>query len=590
MKDSSENFVSDIHTTNYLDEYLKSPLDARSLINSTGRTYESLNGKWNFIPDWYDTCRRAKWYTEKKLDDRGVPMPLDWDWEAWDRIEVPSCWNTEQESLHYFEGTGLYTRTFRYLKAKADERVFIRFEGVQYQCSVFINGLHVGTHNGGSTPFCAEVGQLLHEDNRIIVAVDACRNNGRVPMENTDWFNYGGIYRDVQLIRTPAIFIKDWFLRLSKDGDSIDADIYLSDESENTELCIAIPELNFKQNYSVKGSSLSVQIPCVPDRWSPENPKLYDVDISCVNDRVSDRIGFRSIEVRGQEIMLNGKAIFLKGISVHEDHFKKGKTTDEALIRQTIAHLKELHGNYLRLAHYPHDPRFARIADEEGIMLWAEIPVYWAIAFENKATYRDAENQLSELVLRDRNRASVIIWSVGNENADTDARLSFMSRLADKARELDGSRPISAACLINHTVLAIKDRLTNNLDIIGINEYYGWYDPDFSKLPLILENSKPDKPVLVCEFGGAARAGQRGTRDDLFTEDKQEHLYKEQTQVIGACSYIKGMSPWILYDFRCPRRLNRYQEHFNRKGLIDADRKTKKKAFYVLSAFYRDHQ
>ena len=158
-------------------------------------------------------------------------MPLDWDWEAWDRIEVPSCWNTEQESLHYFEGTGLYTRTFRYLKAKADERVFIRFEGVQYQCSVFINGLHVGTHNGGSTPFCAEVGQLLHEDNRIIVAVDACRNNGRVPMENTDWFNYGGIYRDVQLIRTPAIFIKDWFLRLSKDGDSIDADIYLSDES-----------------------------------------------------------------------------------------------------------------------------------------------------------------------------------------------------------------------------------------------------------------------------------------------------------------------------------------------------------------------
>jgi beta-glucuronidase len=161
-----------------------------------------------------------------------------------------------------------------------------------------------------------------------------------------------------------------------------------------------------------------------------------------------------------------------------------------------------------------------------------------------------------------------------------------MSRLAAAARALDGTRPVSAACLVDHERLAIADRLADSLDIIGVNEYYGWYDPDIAKLPRMLENSKPAKPVIVCEFGADARLGQRGSVDDLFTEDKQARLYEEQVAVIGACPYIKGMSPWILYDFRCPRRLNRYQEGFNRKGLVDADRVSKKKAFGVLASFY----
>jgi len=247
-----------------------------------------------------------------------------------------------------------------------------------------------------------------------------------------------------------------------------------------------------------------------------------------------------------------------------------------------------MNGSYLRLAHYPHDRRFARIADEEGVLLWEEVPVYWAVAFENPAVYADAENQLSELLLRDRNRASVIIWSVGNENADTDSRLAFMSGLAQKAKTLDGSRLVSAACLVNHEKLLIEDRLGEYLDVIGINEYYGWYDPDFEKLPQLLANSKPEKPVLICEFGGDARLGRRGSTDQLWTEDHQKHLYERQTEVFKKCPYIAGISPWILYDFRCPRRLNRYQEYFNRKGLIDAKRKKKKAAFFVMQKFYAE--
>jgi len=597
MAEESGNYVSDIHDASYEAAYLSRRLDRATLVSAAGRPAESLNGRWNFAADWYDTCRRAKWFLERRTDEAGRPTPLDWDWEAWEPMTVPSCWNLEKPELEYFEGSGVYTRTFRYLPKAPGERAFLRFEGAQYRTSVFLNGEHVGTHDGGSTPFCAEITAAVREDNRLIVVVEARRRPDRIPPDNTDWFNYGGLYRDVLLLRTPPCFIKDWFLRLVPDGTfstvAIDVEVAApADQAAEGAARLRIPELGIDARIPVSGGRGSARIAARPELWSPERPRLYDVELSYSSagggdgDALRDRIGFREIRVKGTDVLLNGKPVFLKGMSVHEDHLELGKTTDEATIRATIAHLKELHGDYLRLAHYPHDGRFARIADEEGVLLWEEVPVYWAVDFSNPATYADAENQLAELVLRDRNRASVAIWSVGNENDDSDARLSFMSRLAAAARELDGTRPVSAACLVDHEKLAIADRLAEALDIVGINEYYGWYDPDISKLPRILENTKPSKPVIVTEFGADARLGHRGSVDDLFTEDKQARLYEEQVAVIGGCSYIKGMSPWILYDFRCPRRLNRYQERFNRKGLVDVDRVSKKKAFGVLAAFY----
>jgi len=589
------NYQANIHNADYESEYLKERLDASSLVNIDGRERESLNGKWNFAADLYDTCRRAHWYKEERFNEAGAQMPLDHDWEGWDRIAVPSSWNMVLRELHYFEGFGVYTRTFRYLKREKDERLLLCFEGVSYRATVFLNGKIIGTHDGASTPFSADISGAVQTENRIIVVADARRSPLRVPMENTDWFNYGGIYRDVYLVRLPRVFIKDWFVRLKPDGtfSTVLADleaVSADGTPVNGKASLEIKELGVRQEIAVQNGKGSVSVSVKPELWSPENPKLYDVsvsiDINGNTDTVTERIGFREIKTEGHGIFLNGKKIFLPGICVHEDHFLLGKTTNEEVIRQTIRDLKELNGIYLRLAHYPHDRRFARIADEEGVLLWEEIPVYWAIAFDNPSTYADAENQLSELILRDRNRASVIIWSVGNENADLDSRLAFMSKLALKARALDGSRLVSAACLINHEKLIIQDRLAEYLDIIGINEYYGWYDPDFEKLPKILGNSNPGKPVVICEFGGDARLGQRGTADELWTEDKQKRLYEMQIETFKKCPFIAGTTPWILYDFRCPRRLNRYQQGFNRKGLIDADRKTRKPAFYVMREFY----
>ncbi|MCX7787846.1 MAG: glycoside hydrolase family 2 [Spirochaetes bacterium] len=604
MVEKTENFLEDIHRRNYEDPFLQRMCRWNSWVDPTNRTTESLNGKWNFAPDWYDTCRRAAWYRERVKDSEGHPLPLDFDWESWERIPVPSCWNLQKPELLYFEGAGVYTRTFRYRPLQEAERVFLYFEGANYRTTVFLNGIHMGTHDGGSTPFSMEITDTIREENRIVVSVEAYRRPERVPMENTDWFNYGGIYRDVYLLRLPPRFIRHWFLRLQGDG-SFSTLLFNVEVDEGKEpipvsVQLRIPKLGIDVPIVIQGGKGNACIPLrtAPELWSPEHPYLYPVEMLLKEekkgngetrrwDRVEDRIGLREIRVEGQNILLNGKPVFLKGVSLHEDHLELGKATTPEILRSTIRHLRELNGNYLRLSHYPHHPRFSRIADEEGVMLWEEIPVYWAIDFTNPITYLDAENQLSELILRDRNRASVIIWSVGNENADTDPRLSFMGKLSQRARELDGSRPVSAACLVNHVKLAIEDRLAADLDIIGLNEYYGWYDPDLTKLRQLLNNSRPTKPVVICEFGGDARAGQGGTVEDLFSEERQAWIYREQLNILRSYPYIKGLSPWILYDFRCPRRLNRYQESFNRKGLIDSNRSTKKQAFAVLADFYR---
>ena len=354
----------------------------------------------------------------------------------------------------------------------------------------------------------------------------------------------------------------------------------------NCQATVKIFELGLDKEIKIKDGKGNQEIECQPELWSPDNPKLYKVEVSCGYDSIKENIGFREIAVKGTDIYLNGKKIFLKGISCHEESVTNGKAITEEEIIENLKLAKEMNCNYMRLAHYPHTEKTAKIADEMGIMLWEEIPVYWAIDFDNPVSLFDAKNQLKELINRDINRASVIIWSVGNENADTNSRLNFMKTLAVAAKEEDPTRLVSAACLVDHVENKIADRLADYLDIIGLNEYYGWYDPNFEKLPSCFNNSNITKPVVISEFGADAGAGYRGTQDDLFTEDMQEDIYKKQIETLSKVEYIKGMSPWILYDFRCPRRHNKIQRGYNLKGLLSRDKKHKKLAYYIMQQFY----
>ncbi|MCL2078330.1 MAG: glycoside hydrolase family 2 [Oscillospiraceae bacterium] len=593
------NFTESIHLKDYERPFYEKQIGVDGLICDYGRERISLDGEWRFGVDQYDNCLRSKWYEEVYADGDGRPFPLDFSFEQWETITVPSCWNLLKERYFLYEGSSVYVRDFPF-EAAQNERVFLRFGAANSSAKVFLNKQYIGMHTGGYTPFCFEVGELLKSQNRLLVVVNNTRKSTGVPYDNTDWFNYGGLFREVSLLRVPRTFIKDFFISLVPSvPDGTDGTI-VSDGTDGTiQACVKIdgadkkgaavldiPALGVRVDIPICDGDGKVTFAASPSLWSPENPHLYDMTVTYGEDILRERVGFREISVKNGAIFLNGQEIFLKGVCTHEESVQNGNALTECEIRENFALAKEMGCNFMRLAHYPHHEAAARIADEVGLMLWEEIPVYWAIAFDNADVYKNAENQLSELIVRDRNRACVIIWSVGNENADTDDRLSFMTRLAKKARELDHTRLISAACIVDSKLLKIADRLDEHLDVIGINEYYGWYEPDFSKLPRIFENSRPYKPVIISEFGADAKAKSGGTAGELYTEANQRAVYEKQLEVLGGISYVKGISPWIFYDFRCPRRLHHMQNYYNIKGLLSADKKYKKPAFEVMREFY----
>lgn len=582
------NYVALLHDREYRKPYLEPLITYQSMVFDQGREKESLNGWWHWGVDQYDTCLRGRWYEEQYLDAAGRELPVDFSFDDWEQIPVPSCWNLHKKECFYYEGSGIYTRTFTY-KNRGEKRVFLKFGAVNYEALIFLNQKYLGRHKGGSTPFYVEITGLLQEKNRLLVVADNRRNPSHVPGDNFDWFNYGGIYRDVELLRLPETFIKDFSISLvpNSNFEKIQVSVALDGSIQEGEAFLHIPELGLAEKIPVKNGRGNAVFHGAPELWSPENPKLYEVTVSFQQDRVTDLTGFREIRVAGTEILLNGKPVFLKGVCCHEESVAHGKALSEEEIIENIKLAKELGCNFMRLAHYPHSERTAQLADRLGIMLWEEIPVYWEIDFTNDETYRDAENQLTELITRDKNRPSVIIWSVGNENPDIDARFHFMNSLVQKAKEMDPTRLVSAACLVDHVNLRLADRLEEKLDVIGFNEYYGWYDPDFEKLPEIFARSRPAKPVIITEFGADARAGARGTADDLGTEDCQLAVYKKQLATLARIPWVKGISPWLLYDFRCPRRLNRWQNYYNTKGLLSADKSYRKPAFYEVQKFYR---
>ena len=586
MEAYKQKNISDINLEDYLGEYEGKQATAEDFIYDSFRPAESLNGQWHMAIDQYDTCIRQHWFEERRFDAKGNTMPVDYSFDEWPTMELPCCWNTREEKLFLYEGSMIFTRTFRYQKGR-EEKVFLRIGAANYICRVFVDKTYLGMHRGGSTPAYFDLTNVLQEENRILIQVDSTRRPEQVPTENTDWFNYGGLYRNITLLRLPRVYIKSFRVCLVPDGcfDKISVKVRLG-EPVDARAVFAIRELGLEEAIEIHGGRGEAILSAGPELWSPENPRLYDVTLSCLEDTVMDRVGFREIRAVGRDILLNGKPLFLRGMSCHEESVANGKglTTEERLENIRIA--KELGCNFLRLAHYPHHEEMARLADQEGILLWEEIPVYWAIRFARRATYENARNQLLELIERDYDRASVIVWSVGNENADTDERLAFMRDLALTAKEADPTRLVSAACLVDYDEMAINDRLAEYLDVIGINEYMGWYTPDFSLLEKLFASSNPEKPVIVTEFGADALPGHRGTRDDKGTEDCQKYVYERQLATIDAIPYVKGMTPWILYDFRCPRRTSLIQGYYNRKGLLSPDKKYKKPAFSVLQAYY----
>lgn len=512
--------------------------------------------------------------------------------------QLPQSFVTLSPQMRYYNGLVWFQRHFT-AHPEPGKRAFIRFGAVDYRAKVYLNGKLVGEHEGGFTPFAFDVTRLLRDgDNQVTVGADSERTKSDVPPVVTDWENYGGITRPVRLIFTPETFVDDEWVRLARDGHIATTVKLDGPESANAPVRVEIPALGLSLSgrTGADGSwTGEAGAPRSLHRWSPESPTLYDVKVSGGGDVVRDRVGFRTIEVRGTDILLNGKPIFLRGIDIHAEEFGDNPTrniTPEAA-RALLTEAKQgLHANFVRLAHYPHPETMLRAADELGLLVWSEIPVYWMVDFANPKTLETALRMQTESILRDRNRASIIIWSVGNETPTNDARNAFLRGLVANARRLDDTRLVSAALLSGRKgdVQTIDDPLGGDLDVLAVNTYNGWYTPDpLSKVPDIEWRSIYNKPLIFSELGAGALAGYHDNpaNPHKFSEEFQADYYRATLKMISKIPFLRGISPWILKDFRSPRRQHPiYQQGWNRKGL-ESPTGVHKEAFDVLADYYR---
>lgn len=582
--------------------------------NIPSRNTISLNGKWQYIIDPYETGFYDYRYQERIETDREAYWNSDVPDNKLDKkehgyidkysINVPGDWNSQDSKLLYYEGTVWYKKSFDYKKLAVSTKAYLYFGAINYRADVYLNGKKLGMHKGGFTPFNFEVpNELLKEKgNFLVVKVDNKRSANEVPTLNTDWWNYGGITRDVKLVELPATnAVWNYMVQLKGTGPKnrqVEGWVRINNTSPNEKVTIEIPELNIKQSFTANNGMANIGFP-VPSvqLWSPLNPKRYKVILHTKDDKVEEQIGFRTVEVKGKQLLLNSNPIFLRGISIHEEmpqEMRRAYSKEDAA--KLFGWAKELGCNMVRLAHYPHDESMIRMADSLGILVWSEIPVYWTIDFSSNAVLDKAKAQLNEMIDRDHNRASIIIWSVGNETPVSPVRTSFMKTLLETAKAKDPTRLVSAALEVNYqsaeNLRTIDDPLGAYVDVVAFNEYLGWYGTGTPESCRSAHwATKYNKPVFVSETGAEGLGGFHADSSTRWSEEFQEWFYKEQVAMLKRMpDNFMGISPWILADFRSPRRNNPiYQEGWNNKGLIDQQGR-KKKAFFILKNYYSELQ
>ena len=576
------------------------------IMNVASHETMSLNGAWHYIVDvqeegYYDyRMNPTRWGFFCNAKPQRPEDLIEYDFDKAPTMIIPGDWNTQDEQLFFYEGTVWFKTSFKAQVPMEGFHTLLYFGAVNYDCRVWVNGKAVGRHVGGFTPFNFDITDLMKNgENTVIVKVDNKRRSENVPTLIFDWWNYGGITRDVMLVKVPPTYIESYQVQLERTKEAntkwreINVCMQLNQPKAGEKVTVRIPELKLEQQLQTDAEGRAATKLRVAAKkltlWSPQTPKRYQVELSIAGDHATDSIGFRTIETRGKQLLLNGQPIFLKGVSMHEEKPNGGGRANSTADAHTLlSWAKQMGCNFVRLAHYPHNEYTIREAERMGILVWSEIPCYWTIAWTNEGTYQNAQRQLTDMIRRDQNRANVIIWSIANETPHSAARDQFLGRLAKYARSLDSTRLISMAMEVT-SASNYKNRLQDNMheyvDVVSFNEYIGWYR-DVNDAPKMQWEIPYDKPVIVSEFGGGAKYGLHGPKNQRWTEEFQENLYRENLAMLDKIEGLAGTTPWVLKDFRSPRRvLNGIQDYYNRKGLY-SDRGEKKKAYYVLKAWY----
>ena len=616
------------------------------------RTITNLNGEWSYIIDPMNNGLPESsffgGFPKNKIQKTGMEL-IEYNFETAEKMQIPGAWNATNEKLFFYRGPVWLYKKFEYLP-KEDVLAHLYIEGSNFTTKVFINGSIVGEFQGGYVPFNFNISKFLKEgENILLVQTDNTLDKSSVPTQKTDWWPWGGIVGDVYIVETPKQFIRNAYLQLNPDDFSQALlQVQMNEKLLGQKVTLEIPELQFKDGFKTNSLGRIVEtIKIAPQLWSPSNPKLYEVIIASENEKISDEIGFRSIKTQGQKIYLNNSEIQFKGIAMHSEPIGiPGPAFSKQHFQELLATAKDLNINFVRAAHYPYTRHLAKVADQMGLMLWEEVPVYWNIDWDNSETLNIAKNQITRLVQRDHNRASVVVWSVANETPLSSSRMEFLNTLLSEVRLNDTTRLTTAALLsgseeqfrslvivlalqgiksnwvdpkekaifqsileqanipvdteLNFSI-SIDDPLGETVDLISYNEYFGWYYVTFFTeqmrisegtlrklifeiMPSIKITSSYNKPIHISEFGAGAKYGNKTNK--IWSEGYQAKLYEHQLEMLANNPQIQGISPWVLKDFRAMLRpLAGIQDFYNRKGLID-ENGNQKEAFKVLADFY----
>jgi beta-galactosidase len=605
---------------------------------------EYTNAVWKPLPSSrVEIPLKTGWkfaFTKDTNDFKGVEPPKFND-ASWEAVSVPHTWNAHDSfdergikdsidvSEMYKRGLGWYRTTFTVPSAYKNKYIKINFLGANQTADVWLNGKYLGKHKGGYTDFhwavhafdAKEEGlkQFVNFDkpNVLAVRVDN-RYDYDVAPHTADYNFQGGLYRDVHVLIWEQHFVKTPKIHtpsVSPTQAMVSVTAVLRSKAGSakmlrlqTNILNPLGEIvhTAHENLSLASSEQkNVVHPLItlnqPYLWSPETPHLYTAQFTLFDstgkfiDQNSWKFGVRSYRFHADSgFALNGKTVKLRGVNVHQDFYGKGWAVDSARKREDFVLIKQMGANYVRLSHYPHHPYILDLCDSLGLIVWAEIPVVNTIGRE--AFLSNAKKQMKEMITRDYNHPSIVVWGVGNEyyrnffnSDDTEWALKITKEVEKTAKELDPTRPTIQA----QNDLA-DDRIMGLTDVQGRNRYFGWYEGKYSDIghELEREHSKyPTWKLLVSEYGAEGKLDYYTANPAIFdhSESYQIDFHKAYWNAIEASPFVAGGTLWNMFDFASFAKIGN-MPHINKKGMMTFDRKPKGVYRYYQSQWLRGVQ
>jgi beta-glucuronidase len=578
--------------------------DSRNTLN--------LSGIWNFKKDSLGVGEKEQWFNGLK-ECRS--------------IAVPGSWNEQFDDMRDYLDLAWYEKETYIPAGWKGQRIFVRVGSANYAAKIWINGIPLGQHEGGNLPFALEITSLVkwNTNNRISIEIENILKPERVPTgggtaqslmtsypkANFDFFPYAGLQRAVWLYSVPSgASIKDITLKTTFESTTgtVEVKVELAGKAPTGKVVISGNNQKFEASvqFSNGEGTASVQIPNVR-LWSPEDPFLYTVSVilgsdNKILDHYITETGVRTITANNKQLLLNGKPIFLKGFGKHEDFPVFGRGTAYPVMVKDYSLLKWVGANSYRTSHYPYDEEYMNMADREGILIIDEIPAvglyFHGDTSELKQRQVICRQDINELILRDKNHPSVIIWSIANEPTPPNISLSptdikqgdnkSIEMLTELFQQVKKQDPTRLSTLVG--VMGGPIEWLGLSDIVCINRYWGWYtNPGDIKTGAALLSRELDmiyqklhKPIIITEFGADTYPGMHAEQPEMFTEEYQTEFIKAYLDVADTKDFVTGMQVWAFADFKTGQGIVRFGG-MNYKGVFTRDRKPKMAAHYLRS-------